>query len=274
MFGYIVVNRPELKIREFDRYRGYYCGLCKTLQAKYGIKGQCTLNYDMTFLSILLTALYEEKPEERKVKCIVHPLTEHTAVSNSLTEYVADMNILLSYYKCLDDYKDDKSIKAAIMSDLLKKAGKKVSARYPDKSAIVESELNKLAEYEKSGEKDLDTVSGCFGRMMIPLFVYRHDEWEEQLTGIGFYLGKFIYILDAFIDLEEDAKKNRYNPLAGSSYSEADIKNILTMMMAEVSKAFEMLPVVDELGILENIIYGGVWSEFNRFTAKKENKNA
>ena len=73
MFGYVVINKKELKFREYDEYRGFYCGLCKSLSERYGISGQITLNYDMTFLAMLLTALYEEDIKAVNERCIIHP---------------------------------------------------------------------------------------------------------------------------------------------------------------------------------------------------------
>ena len=39
MYGYIVVDQPELKFREFDKYRSYYCGLCDSLAESPDNKG-------------------------------------------------------------------------------------------------------------------------------------------------------------------------------------------------------------------------------------------
>ncbi|MBR7147285.1 MAG: hypothetical protein IKD13_00520, partial [Firmicutes bacterium] len=67
MFGYVLVDKPELKIREFDVYKSWYCGLCQKLKERSGFLGQMTLTYDMTFLILLLHGLYE--PEERCGEC-------------------------------------------------------------------------------------------------------------------------------------------------------------------------------------------------------------
>ena len=92
---------------------------------------------------------------------------------------------------------------------------------------------------------DLDRVSGYFGRMMAELFVYKKDVWEETLRRIGFFLGKFIYLMDAYDDLEEDRKKHCYNPLiriCEEEDFEERIRGILCMMIAECSAEFEKLP--------------------------------
>ena len=108
MFGYIVMNKPEIKMKDFDMYRTFYCGLCRELREKYGISGQITLSYDMTFVIMLLSGLYEPKTYKGTTRCILHPVRKQPVRKNVMTEYCADMNILLTYYKCLDDWNDDR----------------------------------------------------------------------------------------------------------------------------------------------------------------------
>ena len=106
MFGYITICKPELKIKDFEKYRGYYCGLCQDLKKRYGRSGQLTLSYDMTFLILLLSSLYEPDTQLSSCKCVAHPFEAHPTRQNIFTEYAADMNLLLSYYKCVDDWED------------------------------------------------------------------------------------------------------------------------------------------------------------------------
>ena len=103
MFGYIMVNKGELKFKEYELYQSYYCGLCRKLKEHYGILGQLTLSYDLTFVILLLTALYEPKGRKGSSHCAVHPLRKQVIRVNEFTDYAADMNMLLTYYKCEDD---------------------------------------------------------------------------------------------------------------------------------------------------------------------------
>lgn len=73
MFGYIVVNQSEMKFKEYDVYRSYYCGLCQSLKERYGVLGQLSLNYDMTFILMLLTGLYEPEDVVGQCRCVAHP---------------------------------------------------------------------------------------------------------------------------------------------------------------------------------------------------------
>ena len=90
MFGYVVVNKPEMKFKEFDVYHAYYCGLCKTLKNNYGLRAQAALNFDMNFLAILLSGLYEPKLEMTNDRCVMHPLKKHQECYNAFVDYAAN----------------------------------------------------------------------------------------------------------------------------------------------------------------------------------------
>lgn len=134
MFGYIIVNKQELKFREFDVYQSYYCGLCQSLKERFGRRGQLTLSYDMTFVALLLSALYDEPVESSTCKCVAHPFEAHATSRSVFTDYAADMNLLLSYYKCLDDWTDERKWKGRLRAAALRGRDKMVEARYPEKA--------------------------------------------------------------------------------------------------------------------------------------------
>ena len=131
MFGYIVMNKPEIKFKDFDLYRSFYCGLCRELKSKYGISGQISLTYDMTFVVILLSALYEPPTQKGSTRCIIHPVCKQPVRRNTVTEYAADMNVLLTYYKCRDDWEDEKKVTALGYSKVLQGKVKKLDQKYP-----------------------------------------------------------------------------------------------------------------------------------------------
>lgn len=273
MFGYIAINKAEMKFKDYDMYHSYYCGLCKCLKDSYGRSGQMSLSFDMTFLVVLLTRLYEPETKIETVRCIAHPLEKHVARTNELTEYAAAVNLILSYYKCKDDWTDERKKKSFIAARALDPKMKSIEKLYPKKVAVVSEKLEKISELEKQNEQSLDVMAGLFGEIMAELFAYRHDEWEASLRKIGFFLGKFIYLMDAYEDVEKDIKTGNYNPLKkdfeeNPNFAE-DCKNLLTMMMAECSREFEHLPILLHAEILRNILYSGVWSRYTMVTAKR-----
>ncbi len=265
MFGYIVVNQPELRIREWEIYHSYYCGLCRVLKKKYGRVGQATLSYDMTFLLILLSGLYEPETICGESRCIMHPGKKHMYRCNELTEYVADMNMLLTEYKCMDDWKDEGKRFRLMLAGILERRTGVSRRKYARKLEQIASAMEELSRREEQGETDLDRRAGGFGRVMAQVVSVRQDEWEAGLQRFGFYLGKFVYLMDAYEDIEEDLKKGRYNPLKeryGNPGFEEDCRDILTMMMSACCREFEQLPILDNVEILRNILYSGVWSRY------------
>ena len=273
MFGYIVVNKPEMKFREFDLYKSYYCGLCKSLKERYGKRGQITLSYDMTFLALLLSSLYETETMIGCRRCAAHPIEKHLYRQNEFTDYAADMNLMLSYEKCLDDWNDEHKTKKRLMAALLKSKNQEVYERYPEKIDRICECMELIHKLEKSESRNIDEVSGAFGEIMAEIFAYRQDQWEETLRRMGFFFGKFIYLMDAYEDIEADLMQGTYNPLKGL-YQQEDFEDqaqqVLLMMMAECSKAYERLPIVENTEILRNILYSGVWSRYDQVKQKRK----
>lgn len=281
MFGYVTINKPELKMKDFARYKAYYCGLCHVLKDKYGRVGQMTLTYDMTFLIILLTSLYESDTKIMKNRCLTQPFKQHEELTNEVSSYGADMNIVLSYYHFVDDWKDEKSKKGLVGARVLLKDFIKIKEKYPRQCKSIKKSLRRLHKCEVRGEESIDLIAGCFGELMAELFIYKEDQWELTLRKMGFYLGKFIYIMDAYDDVEKDIKNSSFNPLAslyGKPDFEENVRQMLIMMMAECTNEFEKLPCVEEIDILRNILYAGVWSRMNtihkeRIEKKEEKTN-
>lgn len=275
MFGYVTICEPELKVKDLRKYKAYYCGLCRTLKKKYGSLGQMTLTYDMTFAVVLLNSLYERSAEESTHRCKVHPVKKQVMLQNEITEYTADMNVLLSYYHLKDDWNDEKKVSGLLGAQALHRRAKKAALAYPRQSRTIQKELKALAEYEAEGCQNIDLPAGCFGRLMEEIFLYRTDMWEESLRKMGFFLGKFIYIMDAYEDLEKDKKEGSYNPLkelSGQPDYEERCRQMLCMMIAESSAAFEKLPCLQDVDILRNILYAGVWNRYNKLQAERQKK--
>ncbi|MBQ6075236.1 MAG: hypothetical protein IJK86_03690 [Lachnospiraceae bacterium] len=279
MFGYITIARPELKIRDEESYRAFYCGLCRALKKRHGVTGQSTLSYDMTFVVLLLSALYEPPTEADSVWCPVHPKGRHAIVRNRFLDYGADMNLLLAYYNLRDDWADDKKLSARALSGLMKKHAEQVVRDYPRQGKAVRDYLAAVAEIERKGGTDPDAPANATGVMLGELLVTEEDVWAPTLRQMGFYLGKFIYLMDAYEDLEDDLKSGNYNPLSGWGATRAAVadrvQEALTQVLSEATLAFERLPIVEGEDLLRNILYAGVWTKFDEISRKdKENAAA
>lgn len=276
MFGYIIINKAEMKFREFDVYHSFYCGICRELKRKYGMSGQIALSYDMTFLAMLLTGLYEPETRLGSCKCIAHPFEKHGTRTNIFTEYAADMNALFAWYKCRDDWADERKLWKLVYGRILEgKTGKLMGSRggkLEEIGRLMRSFSQAEAAEAAKAEPDIDMLAGLFGRVMAETAAPREDEWAESLRAFGFFLGKFIYLCDAYEDVERDIKKNAFNPLKARFERpdfEEECRTILMMMMSECCREFEKLPILENVEILRNILYSGVWGRYEAVHEKR-----
>lgn len=272
MFGYVRINKMDLTFREFDYYKGYYCGLCKYLKQNHGEISRLSLNYDITFLIVILSALYKLDSNITYERCIANPLKKKMRIVNEITEYAASMNILLSYYKLEDNLYDDNGIKDKLAYLLYKGKLKNAYGKYPQKAEYIKQQLGNLRELEKQESKSIDKVSNTFGNLMGEIFAFKKDEYEQNLRNIGFNLGKYIYILDAYEDLEEDKKKGRYNPFIDYIDKKEELKNkvdrLISMSLGIATKNIEQLNLEFNKSIIDNIIYSGVYLRYKNILEK------
>ncbi len=277
MFGYIYVNEQELKIKEFAMYRSFYCGLCQELHRRYGRRAQMVLNYDMTFLAILLSGLYEPETLFDESRCLIHPVHKHRMAHNEPIGYAADMCVLLSYQNAMDDWEDDHNVSSRALAGLLKSSYNKIAQDCPRQTKAVEENVTLLHEAEKETSRDIDYVAGLTGNFLGEMFVWKEDIWQDDLHQIGFYLGKFIYLMDAVDDFDKDKKHGNYNIFSDNSdiweeKRREEIHGMLTSMMTEAARAFERLPVLEYAPIIRNILYSGVWQRYAQVQTMVQNK--
>jgi hypothetical protein len=267
MFGTIRANRKALSAEERRSYDGTYCGLCRVLGNKAGTLGRSCLSYDMTFLSILLSSLYNLPEQQEACSCAVNPLKKRFCVSNGALDYAADMNIVLSYYQALDDWQDDRKKSAKQKSEALAKYLPEINKKWPRQCRVIEEKLKILGKMENANELNPDLPSNCFGELLGEVFAFRDDEYSALLKTMGAALGRFVYLLDAVNDRKADIHKQRYNPLV--SQINTDFTQLLMMMMAECMSTFNQLPVKRDSGILHNVLYSGVWQGYRKRKTEK-----
>jgi len=289
MFGYVEPDKPELKIWEFDVFRGYYCGLCRAIKKRYGQIPRLTLNYDMAFLYVLLDSLSPDPVTGKMQRCFVHPTKKRYIIApNIYAEYTADMNIILMYYNLIDKWKDEKNFPAGTVALVLKKAYKKSRKLYPEKCEAIETHLKRLAELEANNCDSIDEAAEPFALIMRELFECGHikDEAERKTLGwLGYNLGRWIYIIDAYDDIEKDYSRKAYNPLISQyGFDGNDIKGfketikekadfILTYSLSEAEKAYSLLTIEKNKGILDNILYSGLIARTDRVLGERGRSN-
>ena len=275
MFGYLTADRGHLTPEEDARYRAAYCGLCRSLRTRWGTLTGFTLNYDQCFLILLLQSLYEADERSGADSCIAHPIRSRSWWQSRYTDYAADMNIALSFLKLQDDWEDDGNISALAFSTAMKCAYRKIADHYPRQCAAMERSIRELRLIEKENREDPDAAAETFAGMMAEVFVHEEDRWSGTLRNLGAALGRFLYIMDACMDLEQDSVRNRYNPFRryyGSAGNRERFLDVLQMLLGECLFHFDRLPLVTDAGILKNILCLGLWSQFEKkYNTVKDN---
>lgn len=266
----------DLTFREFETYKAYYCGLCKYLKRNHTEISRLTLNYDITFLIVLLTSVYEPASEVYHEHCIVNPLKEKKHISNEITEYAASMNILLSYYKLQDNVADDGGIKNKLAEIAYRKSFDTALKKYPEKARAIKENLDRLSDLEKSESTNIDEISNTFGNLMAEVFSYKDDEYAQRLKNVGFNIGKYIYILDAFADLDDDIKNKSYNPFISYKDDREALKMRVDKLISMILSRLEMNILSLDLNlnktIIENILYSGIYLRYKGILNGVEDK--
>ena len=261
MFGYVTANWKELTFEQQRRYGAVYCGICRCIRSQSSNLSRLGLSYDMAFLALLLMSLYEPEETAGSNACILHPIQKRPWGENAFVRYAADMNVALAYYNFADDWQDDRKFSAAAMMTFLGKQLPRIEEAYPRQCEAIRSCIHKLNRLEKDGCPNPDEPAGAFGALMGEILVYREDLWAPHLRQLGMALGRFIYLLDAAVDYDRDAKKGKYNPYLamGTGKDWPRWEEYLILTMGRCTESYEMLPLVQDKPLLDNILYSGIW---------------
>ncbi|MBU5592846.1 hypothetical protein KQI89_13920 [Clostridium sp. MSJ-4] len=292
MFGYVTPCRMELKIKDFEKFKAYYCGVCKSIKDNYGNIPRASLNYDMTFLAILIDSLETNPLDVKLHRCAVHPLKKRLYIANNnAVSYASKMNINLAHYKFLDDLNDEKSLKFSLLYRISRIYVNKDSSDLNNMKQLIKDSLDKLSNQEKDPkEKNIDSLSDSFAHLtacILSEYKFKDESFKQDLYWLGYNLGKWIYIIDAMDDLEEDMKKNRFNAI-NHCFNEQNmtykalydlIKNrvefILISCGSQCLDYFHKLPLNRNHELLENILKYGLMEKmdmiFNPEQYKKNN---
>lgn len=279
MFGYVTPCKMELKIKDYENFKSYYCGLCKSIKENIGNIPRASLNYDMTFLAILLDSLDNEKSYYSKERCAVHSFKKKVVhKDNSYLSYAAFCNVILSYYKLVDNVNDDKSVKSKIFSLFFKNYLKKVPDDLKEHLVYIETSLNTLYSIESNPQDNsIDTIAHPFAELTgYILSSYKSGENKYNLYWLGYNLGKWIYIIDAWDDLEKDLKNNKFNVINccfntnNSSFEtfSKEIENridfILGTCASQCAYFLSKLPLKKNKDLLYNILQYGLLEKMDK----------
>lgn len=278
MLGYVRIDKGELKVREYDAYMGYYCGVCKSIGRRYGQLPRMVLSFDAAFLAIMLASLDDSRDEIAQEHCIVHHIQKKPVIRNEAIDYAADVMLILAWYKLADDVSDEGKVSARAAMTAFRRVHRRLKAAYPGLCGEMERLLAELSDLERAKCAVLDQVADCFSQMMRIIFetggagLYGSDDERVAMLGrIGYHLGKWIYLADAIDDMEENRETGSYNPLfyrfeLGEDENIPDFKDRILadlrfnmfQYLAVIGQTLDEIDPVKHRGIIDNIIYFGL----------------
>ncbi|MBO5139720.1 MAG: hypothetical protein J6K99_08625 [Peptococcaceae bacterium] len=270
MFGYVRPVLETLKDEEKARYQAVYCGLCQALGQRYGLAARGGVTYDMTFLALLLSSLYEPTEQQYSMRCLHHRCKQEVYMANEMINYAADLTVAFMYHKCADNWRDDHNIASRGYQAMLKKAYRQAKLIRPKEVEKIEKCMRTITALEKVPEAAPEAVVNLFSTLLGELLVVRQDQWADALKMFGCSLGKFVYMMDATIDYDDDSKKGNPNPVAALELTPERMESMLEMMLAPAAEAFERLPLVKDIELLRNTLYSGVWQDYHRMMQKRK----
>lgn len=248
MFGYVSVYKPELKIKEYELYKSLYCGLCRKMGRSYGGVPCFFLNYDIVFLLLILEWAGDNRGKTVHGRCMFNPLKKKCFYTKTpAVDYAAGVGILLLYNKAVDNINDGKLFKrigGRILRLLLSFSYKKAKGLYPSINDRIEESIAALHKIESNPDDTIDHPADTFASMLGDLC---SNFLEDSQNRDAVYLicrdiGRFIYILDAYEDMEEDIFQNSFNPLfyRFSKKKKENLKDFRKRILTEVNSTLTM----------------------------------
>lgn len=284
MFGYVKPFKPHMRICEFETYNAIYCGLCKVLGKNYGLMSRMTLSYDFAFLGLMELALNEKEAELEPQHCLVHPFRKKSCLKSlDGLDYTAAAALILIYNKIKDDIADRKFV-AKLIPLFLKlitfKAYKKASAKYPTLSKYISEQMEIQNKLEAENCKSIDRASEPSSNMLAEIASGLSQNPDEQrvLRRFGYLLGRYIYIADAFDDIEKDFRSRGFNPLimGDSAIHDLDMQEVqkktedsINFTLGALADAYVQLELKRFKPITDNIVYLGLKNTFYEMMNKK-----
>lgn len=267
MFGYVRPLQGELKVWEWEAYQGAYCGLCHTLGRRYGPFARMLLNYDFTMLAMLLAAK-ADRPALECRRCIRRPLRgKKVCAADRGFEIAADESVILTWWKLRDNIRDGSGwerFNSRVLALLLRPAYRKAAAARPDFDARVRDCLSQLQTLEEENCPSLDRTADAFARILQGAAPSTgqdgHDRAMDQLL---YHVGRWIYLVDAWDDLEEDRRTGNYNPILARFQGETEGQR--DYLHATLDRSLELALSAGQLmelgcwsGVVENILSMGL----------------
>lgn len=264
IFGYVRPLRGELRCKDLDLYRATYCGLCRTLRRQCGVVAPMILNYDFTFLAVLLAPAAGETVTCR-YRCHVVPTRRCMCEQSPALERSADASVILAYWQTLDRLRDEKGaarLGAWAVKQLLGRAYAGAIRRRPAFGKTVQERLDELHRLEQENCPSLDRPADAFANLLVAAAPEREQAGEQRaMEQLLYHLGRWIYLVDARDDLEEDRRSGNYNPIIlrwGDAPADSELEATLNRSVAMMRSAADLLDFGRQTELIENVLNYGL----------------
>ena len=274
MFGYVTINKPELKIKEYEAYKGVYCTLCKEMGKEYGLLSRFLLSYDSAFYVMYKLGLSQDKINVSNSRCSFNPCKKCMKITceNNVYKIACAITVILAYFKLVDNLHDSKPLKKILLYILhpyFSFICKKAKNKFPKIFDIVNDGMNEQFKTENESDISLDKSAHPTGKILSELFSYGEvDDNKEKTAQFGYQLGRVVYFLDAFDDYEKDKKEKTFNPFINSNNIIYDATKVLNLSIGALTEIFKTQKFNNFSTVIENIIYDGLYLQTDRITKK------
>ena len=265
MFGYVRPVRDELKCRDLDLYRATYCGLCQTMRRRCGLLSPIVLNFDFTFLALLL-APKEGEQLTSCCRCHMPPFCRRSMCEQShALELAADESVILSYWQLQDKVRDRSFVRglpARILRVLLSRGYRKAAQRQPEFDHTVRKQLDALHRLEEESCPSIDRPADAFATLLQAAAPKTGDTSSDRaMEQLLYHLGRWIYLIDARDDLEEDQRQGNYNPVA-LRYVQQSCDKLLGLTLDHslnlMRSACALLDLGRQEALIQNVLFHGL----------------
>ncbi len=267
MFGYVRPALGRLSPEKRDDYQSAYCGLCHALGTRHGFLARLTLQYDFTFLAILLMAGEGEGGRACR-RCPAHPFRKpRSCVAGRQVDAAADQSVILTWHKLSDDVADHgffTGLPYRFIRFVFRRAYRRAAAAQPGFDAQVRRGLERLGKLEAERSPQLDRAADAFAGILACCASSAPEARTRRvLEQLLYHLGRWVYLMDGWDDLDEDRKKGRYNPVNARFQGQArENREYLETTAAHSLNLAGSAASLLELGmwapIVENVLYVGL----------------
>ncbi len=280
MFGYLQIDKAELKVREYEAYKAVYCGLCKQLGKDYSFLTRLALSYDCTFYTMMLMSLSSGCSGFSDGRCRFNPLKKcrFADCKNDCYSKAAALSVISVYYKLMDELMDSgfwKRLAVRLIKPFFSHWRKKAARRYPEMDTIVADMLEKQVKVEAEPSPSIDATAHPTAEMLGKLLCLEaKDELQRRVFyECGYHLGRWIYYIDAADDFEKDVKHGNFNPfrLIESDNLTQRMEQTLNQSLARSYDAYVLIDnLTDFKGILDNMMLLGFPLKQNSVLSKRQ----